>query len=174
MLKYLAMSCNVFPSQIPQSLPSSNCSNSRLPQSSKSSRAHWASSTAKGRELQTAADTASSAPVLRPVPDLFTLAQADLESTLCFSTAHSHDSRLQACLHCCLQKPTDRSQSWEDSSQDHFFNKEIGWDWNQSLADQCVPKAALKYLTLRQAVSTRSSLDHSQMGRGLAWKPQPS
>lgn len=32
MLKYLAMSCNVFPSQIPQYLPSSNCNNSRLPQ----------------------------------------------------------------------------------------------------------------------------------------------
>lgn len=32
MLKYLATSCKVFPSQIPQYLPSSNCSNSRLPQ----------------------------------------------------------------------------------------------------------------------------------------------
>lgn len=80
------------------------------------------------------ADTASSAPVLRPVPDLFTLAQAHLESTLCFSTVHSHDLRLQACLHCCLQKPTDRSQSWEHSSQDHFFNSR---NWFSLEAESC-------------------------------------
>lgn len=73
------------------------------------------------------ADTASSAPDLRPVPDLFTLAQADLESTLCFSTVHSQDSRLQACLHCCLQKPTDRSQS-------HFFNNR---NWFSLEAESC-------------------------------------
>lgn len=93
---------------------------------SRSAGAHWASSsTAKGRELWMAACRYSlfcSCPVLCPVPDRFTLAQADLESTLRFSTVHSHDSRLQVCLHCCLQKPTDRSQSWEDSSQAHFFS----------------------------------------------------
>lgn len=79
--------------------------------------------------------------VLCPVPHLFTLAQADVESTLCFSTVHSHDSRLQVCPHCCLQKPTDRSQSWEDSSQDHFFNNRNRFSLEQSCADQCAPTA---------------------------------